>query len=80
MGYLHQTKTAIPDYVQDLNSMHEIENTLTDEQFAQYHRELRVILSEKCLINGEDWARPVHRASASDRAHAFLLTIGKWTE
>jgi hypothetical protein len=60
-----------PDYLNDLNAMHDAEKALTSEQLEVY-----------CNIlhkpnHGVYWA--IH-ATASQRAEAFLRTIGKWEE
>ena len=60
----------LPDFLNDLNAMHEVENeVLTTAQMttmSQYlHRRLGVL-----------WGF----ATASQRAEAFLRTIGKWEE
>ena len=62
---------GIPDYLNDLNAMHEAEKVLTNEQLEVY-----------CNIlhkpnHGVYWA--IH-ATAAQRAEAFLRTIGKWKE
>lgn len=62
---------TMPDYLNDLNAMHEAEKVLTNEQLEVY-----------CNIlhkpnHGVYWA--IH-ATASQRAEAFLRTIGKWKE
>lgn len=60
----------IPDYCTDLNAMHEAEGTLNEDQLWQMAREI-----EK---NWEDqW---YFRATAHQRAEAFLKTLGKWEE
>ena len=60
-----------PNYPLDLNAMHDVEKVLTNEQLEVY-----------CNIlhkpnHGVYWA--IH-ATASQRAEAFLRTIGKWEE
>jgi hypothetical protein len=60
-----------PNYLNDLNAMHDAEKVLTNEQLEVY-----------CNIlhkpnHGVYWA--IH-ATASQRAEAFLRTIGKWEE
>ena len=59
----------LPDYLNDLNAMHEAEKVLTTAQtttMSQYlHRRLGML-----------WGF----ATASQRAEAFLYTIGKWKE
>ena len=60
---------GVPDYLNDLNAMHEAENSLTTSQMttmSQYlHRKIGVL-----------WGF----ATAAQRAEAFLRTIGKWKE
>jgi hypothetical protein len=58
----------MPDYLNDLNAMHEAEKVLTYDQFDDYYIEL-----------AKRMVRPFH-ATASQRAEAFLRTIGKWVE
>jgi hypothetical protein len=73
-----------PLYSQDLNKMHEAEKTLSDvspgkdkngdnipSDIARYRGNLCVV----CMSNGG----PI-TATASQRAEAFLKTIGKWKE
>jgi hypothetical protein len=62
---------SLPDYINDLNAMHDAEKVLTNEQLEVY-----------CNIlhkpnHGVYWA--IH-TTASQRAEAFLRTIGKWEE
>ena len=57
-----------PDYLNDLNAMHEAEKVLTDKQAILYDSILD-------LISG--WT--FHR-TAAQRAEAFLRTIGKWED
>lgn len=67
---------SIPDYLNDLNAMHEAEKTFIEypdrmTYWGQLHR----------LIGADD--KPFHKcwygvmtATAEQRAHAFLLTLG----
>ena len=64
-------RDLIPDYLNDLNAMHEVENVLTSEQVTSYVYSLESM--------NERWATPAF-ATASQRAEAFLRTIGKWEE
>jgi hypothetical protein len=57
-----------PDYLNDLNAMHEAENVLNPEQLSECYIQLASAMF-----------RPF-RASASQRAEAFLRTLGKWKE
>ena len=59
-----------PDYTQDLNAMHEAEELLKGKQFGAYG----IALND---IEGSLWGI---RATARQRAEAFLRTLGKWEE
>lgn len=61
----------LPDYLNDLNAMHEAEKTLTSlvDQLT-YLNKLSPIQSRWTLAT----------ANASQRAEAFLKTIGKWED
>ena len=56
---------TLPDYCGDLNAMHEAEETLShaNGQWIKYARQLL--------------DHDIH-ATASERAEAFLRTVGKW--
>lgn len=65
-GFYGQTK--VPDYCNDLNAMHEAEKVLS----------LNELWSMGCTL---PHVAPLNfRASARQRAEAFLRTIGKWQE
>jgi len=57
----------IPDYLNDLNAMHEAEKVLTADQWYKYDRLMPLRDPQK-----------IH-SPAAQRAEAFLRTIGKWT-
>jgi len=64
--------TALPDYLNDLNAMHEAEKVLfgrNDWSACIYDEHINVATSS--------WK---WNATASQRAEAFLRTIGKWQE
>lgn len=66
----------VPDYLNDLNAMHEAEMILTKLQRMIYVN----ILWEKCSIakaDPYDWSVS---SKPTLRAEAFLHTIGKWKE
>ena len=63
----------VPDYLNDLNAMHEAEKVLTKSQRSIFMYQL---YGEKVTWN--DWPR-VH-STAAQRAEAFLRTIGKWEQ
>jgi hypothetical protein len=61
----------VPNYLKDLNAMHEAEKVLTSEQVTSYVDSLESM--------NERWSTPAF-ATAAQRAEAFLRTIGKWEE
>jgi len=61
----------VPNYPFDLNAMHEAEKVLTREQEKEYAYQLEAA----CCPLEYGW-----HATASQRAEAFLRTIGKWKE
>ena len=62
----------LPDFLNDLNDMHNAEKVLVRLQWVSYLRRLQTLCDESVT-----W--PIH-ATASQRAEAFLRTIGKWEE
>jgi hypothetical protein len=74
----------LPDYLNDLNAMHEAEETLRKNQFhfVDYYGTLFMVVS--CLETYEGnigyFEFELVTATASQRAEAFLKTIGKWKE
>ena len=65
----------IPDYCNDLNAMHEAEKTLSKEQCNIYSDYLAL------TPQSNEWAScTMWHFKASQRAEAFLKTIGKWKE
>jgi hypothetical protein len=75
----------LPDYLNDLNAMHEAESA------KDFHHNQRWI---ECLVdvglrataltlektNGWDWALVCARSTASQRAEAFLRTLNLWDQ
>jgi hypothetical protein len=64
-----------PNYCTDLNAMHEAEKVLNSSEEKMYFANLKEIVGD--LI----WYRTigkVYRATARQRAEAFLRTLGKW--
>ena len=64
-----EIKIFPPDYLNDLNAMHDAEKVLTSSQMAPYVDSIQEM--------NERWATPAF-ATAAQRAEAFLRTIGKW--
>jgi hypothetical protein len=76
---------SLPDYLNDLNAMHEAEKVLTKEQLYNYGNKLdRITLPktsmEMCYIEGPEAGMypDLFCATAAQRAEAFLKTIKKW--
>jgi hypothetical protein len=67
----------VPDYLNDLNAMHEAEKTLNELQLVAYSDKLYDLAVEHQRKTGK-WC--YLSMSASQRAEAFLRTIGKWEE
>jgi len=65
----------VPNYLNDLNAMHEAEKVLTEAQLDAYAQQVYTIVARE---------NPIRRygihATASQRAEAFLRIIGKWDE
>lgn len=64
----------LPDYLNDLNAMHEAEKVLTQAQDYQYRAS---VLPAVCKDGSGMIALT---ATAAQRAEAFLKTIGKWEQ
>lgn len=78
--------TELPDFLHDLNAMHDAEKVLWDTGKAmEFTNRLVGIV---CLARGFRWDKGTEddhlmclsHATATQRAEAFLRTIGKWEE
>jgi hypothetical protein len=67
-------RDVLPDYLNDLNAMHEAEKVLEINQWGHYKENLTVCAAPSGF--------PSHywHATAAQRAEAFLRTVGKWEE
>jgi len=61
-----------PDYLNDLNAMHDAEKILSPTSEIEWHNQLQNVC-------GCSW-RVMIRATAAQRAEAFLRTLGRWEE
>lgn len=76
----------LPDYLTDLNAMHEAEKVLTEQfKFGDYIAALWVVTGNKPSSanfwtekNYKGFERCIH-ATAAQRAEAFLKTLGLWS-
>jgi hypothetical protein len=64
----------IPDYLSDLNAMHEAEKVLTDLNLYRKFLYLVVLEDPSNASNEPAWA------TAAQRAEAFLRTLNLWIE
>jgi hypothetical protein len=67
----------IPDYLNDLNAMHEAEIGMEPPTFKKYSSVLIADVIGWSAYNNEHIAI---RATAAQRAEAFLKTLGLWTD
>jgi hypothetical protein len=64
--------SEVPDYLNDLNAMHDAEKMLTAQQGGDYDSHLWIIIQR-------DKTRPAcWHATAAQRAEAFLKTLNLW--
>jgi hypothetical protein len=69
------SKNRLPDYLNDLNAMHEAEEKLPLKKQMLYQGMIGKVTGNKCpALFGQ-----IH-ATAAQRAEAFLRTISKWEE
>lgn len=83
-------KKHLPNYLNDLNAMHDAEEILDASQCAEYARQLMkhhptycVTVLDTRFAPTEEIAYETYQllhATAAQRAEAFLRTIGKWEE
>jgi len=77
---------SLPDYLNDLNAMHAAERMLWD--FGDEMEFTNQLVGIVCSARGFRWDKGTQddhlmclsHATASQRAEAFLRTIGKWEE
>lgn len=67
--------TPLPDYLNDLNAIHEAEGRIQLDQEARYGNYLL-----KIVYRDRNGIRTIWHTTAAQRAEAFLRTIGKWEE
>lgn len=81
-GDKNERHVRVPDYLNDLNAMHEAEEKIMSH--IGYCRNLLevVVPGTKGVIVGlhAGYGMSILHATAAQRAEAFLRTIGKWEE
>jgi len=65
---------GLPDYLNDLNAMHEAEKVLTEKRIRSYAFILAEVLDTSPTVDLDDQFLNIH-ATASRRAEAFLRTL-----
>jgi len=73
--------STLPDYLNDLNAMHEVEKILNEKEQVWYLQKLTQVRFREgiggmigCMID------KIAFATAAQRSEAFLRTIKKWKE
>lgn len=72
-----------PDYLGDLNAMHEAEKVLTDKEKESYIMDIACVIRHQQGISNYESIPQCHFstfATAAQRAEAFLKTINKWED
>jgi len=65
----------VPDYLNDLNAMHEAEKILDANQWDSYRKNL----AREWTTNDDDGMWAAINTTAARRAEAFLKTLNLWT-
>jgi len=73
--YSPRLNIGCPDYLNDLNDMHEAEKMLTKEQYSRY---AWIVLQGTPARELE--CREFFSATAAQRAEAFLRTLNLWVD
>ena len=77
-GYTYsQISTKLPDYLHDLNAIHEAVKTLPQNLKPRYFAYLCTVASGVISLHGYSGAT---EATAAQRCEAFLKTIDRWKE
>ena len=86
IGIVHGL-SKMPNYPADLNACHEMEKVLTPDQEQDYVERLGSMIMTAAYDNDPRFTHShlassdsTYRATALQRAEAFLRTIGKWEE
>jgi len=72
VGHIHHELSEMPDYLNDLNAMHEAEHLLRDDDWdgiGEYLAHLRRAMNIGC----DEWRLPF--ATARQRAEAFVAVM-----
>jgi hypothetical protein len=80
VGFVQTFGRPLPDYLNDLNAMHEILGKLHRDLRGIFIKNLEKILVRDSVYHAIDMDWEACNATASQRAEAYLRTIGKWTD
>lgn len=72
-------RLELPDYLISLDAMHDAEKVLARALIPEWERHIRQI-TQRDAEEGTGLYERIIRATAPQRAEAFLKTIGKWQE
>ena len=77
---LRGSRDAFPDYLNDLNAMHEAEQKLWAKDWAMRHNFVDALARILNPVHGyrEQSGEALLDATAAQRAEAFLRATGKW--
>ena len=78
-GIVFGTSAIVPDYLNDLNAMHEAEKVLTEDQWGPYCIMLNQLACRIQCKNTHTCGYTL-AATAAQRAEAFLRTLNLWEE
>lgn len=72
----------LPDYLNDLNAMHKAEQKLIDDglQDVWLDELVGVVVNKNVHWSDYHCFPQVNRATAAQRAEAFLRTVGEWAD
>jgi hypothetical protein len=70
-------RELIPDYLNDLNAMHEAILLIGAQYWSHYNEVLMCVVDQG---PPKEHMFFIYNATAAQRAEAFLRTIGKWKE
>lgn len=70
----------IPDYLNDLNAMHKVCETLTEQQEMAFRDQLHAITRRDYESGVRSRILSTINATAAQRAEAFLITLNLWKE
>jgi hypothetical protein len=77
---IDKSPRLVPDYLNNLNAMHEAENKLPTRLWGAYETYLREVCHIPDRENNTASKPHFYRATAAQRAEAFLKTLGLWEE